>query len=307
MTTPQAQPRPDIDIVNPNGQVSVREVVSGTLYFRQPHLSMRQEVADCIRRFFALVPAGGLEYHYDYDGEQDDINDAILARVLHERFFGPDSFPNASLHMEGTGLYAPAYFLEYLGSANDNPDLPNEAGTLQLWMPRAFFVEHRAKVLGFFAEAFATLPFSCGQIGLALSGEDKQRKQALAARYPGLDIAEPRCVSTDIGDKAGGVAWQTLLGPSLTASLGGPKAIALALAAPTVVEALPSGGVRITAEPEPRLGDVNRHDLLPSHRQVAQLLDASAQLHVPERVVYFQDRTGMADLDAMQQWHRRWL
>jgi hypothetical protein len=300
-------PRPDIEIVSPTGQLSVREVFGATAYFRRPHLTIRDEVAACIQRFHALAPAGAIEYHYDYDGEQDDISDAILATVLHERFYSDERFANANLLMEGTGLHAPGYFLEYRGSALDNPALPDEAGTLQLWVPRAFFLAQRTKVLDFFTEVFATLPLSCGQIGLGLSGENKQRKQALAARYPGLDIAHPRSVSTDIGDSVGGIAWQTLLGPPLTHALGGCDTIRAAVTSDTIVVGLPGGGCRIVIGTDPQIGDVARHDVLPSYRTLAALLDSASLLHIPQRVVYFQDHAGMADLDAMHEWHGRWI
>lgn len=298
--------RPDIKLVNASGRVSVREVFGGTLYFRRPHLTMRAAVANCIQRFFTLVGPNALEYYFDYDGEQADIDAATLARVVHERFDGPDHFPNASFEMEGAGLYAPGYFLQYLGSANDNPELPNEAGTLQLWMPREFFLAQRDKVLGFLDEAFACLPLSCGQVGLGLSGENMLRKQAIATLHPGLDIANPRSVSTDIGESASGVSWQTLLGPGLTRALGGTHAIAQQLPALIVVEALPLGGARITAGPNPGAGDSTDPNTLPSHHRVARMLDAAGLLHLPQHVVYFRDHAGLVDRAAMHHWHQRW-
>lgn len=287
--------------------MSIREVLVANFYFREPHLTMRDEVAECVRRFHALVPSGALEHYFDYEGDQEDLGATVLAKVLYERFYSADSFPNATISMEGSGLYAPGYSLEYVGSALDNPDLPSEAGSLQLWVPRAFLAERRQEVLAYLEETAARLPFSCGSVSLGLAGQDRSAMQALAARHPGLDISSPRPVSTDLGDEVAGVGWQTLLGARIVEKLGGAENIRLALPGEMIVDDLPLGGCRIVLGPDPEIGDVNRQQLLPRYRAVAEFLDDAGLLHVPSRVVYFVDRMGMADLDAMQKWHRRFL
>jgi hypothetical protein len=307
MTPSSREPtRPDIRIDNPDGSASVQEVLIGTFYFRTPHSMVRDEVAECIRRFHALAPSGSLEYYFDYDGDQQDLDEAVLANVLYERFYSPDSFPSATLIIEGGGVHAPGWLLHHAGSALDNPDLPLEAGSLQLWLPRSFFSTRRADVLGFLADAAARLPVSCGSVSLGLAGENRLRKQALAARHPGLDISDPRAVSTDLGDQLAGIGWHTLLGAPMVGKLGGAVELRRALPG-IVVEPLPLGGCRLVMGGDPEIGDVNRHELLPQYRAVARFFHDAGVLHVPEQVVYFVDRNGMADPDAMETWHRRFL
>ena len=294
----------ELRVTNRDGSVSIREVLVANFYFREPHLTMRDEVAECIRRFHALVPSGGLEHYFDYEGDPEDLGPEVLANVLHERFYSADSFPNATISMEGSGLYAPGYYLEYVGSALDNPELPSEAGSLQLWVPRTFFSERRQEVLDYLGETAARLPFSCGSVSLGLAGQDKSARQALAARHPGLDISSPRPVSADLGDEIAGVYWQTLLGAPIVERLGGAADIRRALPG-EVVDELPLGGCRIVLGADPEIGDVTRGELLPRYRAAAAFLDAAGLLHVPRRTVYFVDRAGMADPEAMQKWHRR--
>lgn len=307
MTPSSREPtRPEIRIDNPDGSASVREVLVGTFYFRTPHSTMRDEVAEHIRRFYGLAPRGSFEYYFDFDGEQQDVDQGVLANVIYERFYSPDSFPSATLVMEGRGVHAPEWFLHYAGSALDNPDLPLAAGSLQLWLPRSFFVAHREDVLAFFADAAARLPASCGSLGLGLAGENRRRKQALAARHPGLDISDPRSVSTDLGDRLAGVGWHTLLGGPMLGKLGG--AVELQRVLPDVaVEPLPHGGCRLVLSRDPEIGDVNRHDLLPRYRVVARFFHNAGLLHLPKHVVYFVDQDDMADPDAMEKWHRRFV
>lgn len=299
--------RNDIEIVHPNGSVSIREVLVTNLYFRTPHLNMRDEAAEAIRRFFALVPPGGIEYYFDHEGEQADIDAKVLDRVLQERFYAHPSIPNASLIIEGTGLYAPGFFMHYAGSALAHPSMPDEAGTLQFWVPRAFFFEQRDRIMGYLDDVVQRLPWSVGGVSLGLSGGDKVTKQALAARHPGLDISSPRALSNDLGDRVAGVTWHTLIGSGPVHALGGSEQIRRDLPSSASVQALPTGGCRIVLGPEPDIGDVNRRDILPTHRALAARLDASGLLHVPRWVVYFHDRDGNADRTAMEAWHRRFL
>ena len=99
-----------------------------------------------------------------YQARLQDIDEAVLANVLFERFYSPDSFPSATLIMEGGGIHAPGWQLHYAGSALDNPDFPLEAGSLQFWLPRSFFSARRAEVLDFLSDATVRLPASCGTV-----------------------------------------------------------------------------------------------------------------------------------------------
>ena len=299
--------RPDIEIPHPRGGLRLREVLIGCFYVRVPNLQMAEEASLIIRDFVTLIgPTVSLSY-YDNDGEPDDLTPEALDTILNQRLLGPDRYPNADIVLTGQGLYAPEHYLWYNGKALDLRPFDTEASYLWFWVPRQFFLSHEEDVQKFLESCASTLPFSYGYANLGLSGENKQQKQALARRYPGLDIAHPGCVSGDIGDKAAGAYWMNFLGLKLCANLGGVESIRRDLPANFVIRETSAGICEILLGPQPEIGDVNRRDVLPDNRALARYFSDHAVLHVPERVVYFEDADGPADSHEMEEWHTRFL
>jgi hypothetical protein len=267
---------------------------------------MREPVAKCIREFAALVSFKALTSYVDYDGDEQDLDARTLEEVIQQRFHGPGHFPNANIVLVGGGFHARDFYLWYSGTAI-NPEVPDEASFLWCWVPRRFFVENRARLMKFVDETSARLPHSFGYVSPSLAGEDKRKKQAFGARHPGLDLASPMAVATDIAGQAAGAYWVSYLGAELTARLGGIDAIRAALPSGITVDDLGGDRCRVTLGAEPEIGDVNRRDLLPGNRAFAALLDSRGVLAIPKRVVYFVDVDNAADRDAMERWHRRFL
>lgn len=307
MTRDQDRHRPDIRETYPDGMISVHETMTIVFYSRTPHLDMLDQVAQSIRDFASLVSFSALNTYYDYEGQEEGLDAQTLEDILHQRFYSSERSQNANIVLAGGSPHARQFYVWYSGTAIDNPEVPDEASCLWCWLPRAHFLENEAKVMQFASGVAARLPFTYGYVSPALAGEQKLRRQALAARHPGLDVAHPVVVSTDIADKAAGAYWINFLGPGLTARLGGEGELRATLPRDIAVDALGGGKCRVTLGPEPEIGDTNRMQNLPSYRAFARRLDSAGVLHVPERVVYFVDADNAADRDAMERWHRRFL
>lgn len=299
--------RADIEIVNADGSTSVAETMALLFYSRTPHLQMLEPVAQTIRAFAKLVSFSALNAYYDDEGDEQELDQATLDALIDRHFFAPDRYQNANLTFVGGGFHARHFFLNYSGTAIDNPEVPDEASYLWCWVPRRFFLENRERFMTFVSETSARLPFTSGYVNPALAGENKFRMQALGWRHPGLDLARPLVVSADIAGKAAGAYWLNFTGPELSAMLGGLAAIRAALPPEIAVDDIGQGKCRIMLGPEPELGDVNRRDFLPNHQAFARFLESKGVLHVPERAVYFVDADNAADRDAMVRWHRRFL
>jgi len=108
----------------------------------------------------------------------------------------------------------------------------------------------------------------------------------------------------ELGDRAAGVYWLSLLGTELARHLGGFVQLRTELPTPIIVEQFQDDKIIIQLGPEPEVGDVNRQTDFPLHRQLARILEPV--LHMPIRN-YFADRDGESDPQAMHEWHRRFL
>lgn len=299
--------RVDIEIVNADHSISIRETLTITFYMRKPHLDMLDAVATTIRDFASLVSFASLNNFFDYDGEQQYLDKDSLDNIITERFFSIERHQNANIILSGSGIHAPSFYLWYSGTAIDNPELPAEASFLWCWMPRQFFLMKQPEVMAFIAAAASRIPFSSGYVSFGLAGEDMSRMQALAWRYPGLDIARPLCISSDIFDKAAGIYWLNFLGPFMTIALSGVYGIRSKVPSDVICLELNEGKCCVQLGTEPQLGDVNSGESLPNYRAFAKLLYEAGLLHVPEQAVYFLDSDSVADRDAMQRWHLRFV
>lgn len=136
-------------------------------------------------------------------------------------------------------------------------------------------------VVSFVQEALADFPLESGYCGysfvwnktdLSLREEVCSWAAPLHRRHPGLGYGNAVILSNAADQGVVAVSWLTLLGPRITAELGGREA--LESQCPADVSALPLGraGALLQAGVAPQLGDVNRHDLLPAYRAVGQLV-----------------------------------
>jgi hypothetical protein len=299
--------RPDIEVLHATGRLSIREVLVAVFFFRVPHLQMADLVPGVLRRYVTLVggPAGLL--YYDEEGDAGDLSEDTLEELLLERLLTPSRLPNATIELTGGGVYAPEHYLWYNGKALDIRPFPKEASYLWFWLPRGDYLQNKGRVEDFLDSVASSLPISFGHAGFGLSGDNKQQKQALARRYPGLDISHPGCVSGDLEDKAAGSFWRNYLSPSLCSRLGGIDKISGALPGVYSITEMVGGKCRITLSEFPQIGDVNRRETLPENRALARFFRENGVFHIPERVVYFEEADGSSDREAMQRWHGRFL
>lgn len=301
--------RADIQIVNPNGIVSIQEIFTIVFYIPRANLDIVENAERAILGFKDLVSIEALPEYYNYEGEQEDLTEESLRELIYERLFGPNRAPNAHIELIGIGksIYAPDYYLTYSGSSLEIPGLDDEVSLFWCWMPRNFYKNYRNDVFEYIMTLADDFPFSFAHASFGLSGEDRFKKQALVKRYPGLDISNPDCIQADIDSKAAGSYWLTLLGTELCQSIGGVSALRDGLPKNISIEELPGNKCYILLSKEPEIGDVNRRNLLPKHQALTMFFHDKNVLHIPKRVVYFVDEEGMADRDAMEAWHQRFL
>lgn len=123
-----------------------------------------------------------------------------------------------------------------------------------------------------------------------------------------LDIADPMTVSFDLGTTMSpGSYWYNYMGPELAAALGSTAEIQRAVGKSVAVKGLDDGALVVRLEHAPVLGDVNRGEEVTAYRAFARFLFAKNLLHVPRLSVYFQDAQALADREAQDAWHLRFI
>lgn len=300
--------RVNVEVRNASGEVVVRDVLRLVLFFRQSHQEMKAASRAAIADFVRLVTLNALTYYFDGEGEPQELTPDAFDAQMRDWFEGDlSSWPNASIQFESREADAPEYGLEYVGKELGYAEFPDDAGYLNLWMPRSWFLENAQKVGEYFRSTAVNTSASAAYVHVGLSGGTAFQHQALAKRYAGVDVAKPGPVSTDLGWKFPGSYWINYLGPELTARAGGLASIRESLGSEFTVEDIAGRGALIRLGRAPLLGDRNRREALPNHVAFARFLDAHGLFHVPKAVTYFEDEEGMGDPIAQEEWHTRFL
>lgn len=294
-----------LDIVNSDGSYLVREVFSIVFYIRRPHADVGRLIEDAIWRFANLVSFEQLRLFSDADGEWQDLLERDLSQWLEEHYGSFSDTINASIFLRGRGYGAADFYLRYSGDMRAGEE--GFASYFKCWVPKDFWIEHRHQLIAFANDLAKTLPIGSGYATLSIAGDDPRRLQRLAIRYLALDISYPGAVKLDIGDKASGSYWITYFGQVLTEALHGVTAMQKALPKEIVIDEMRNGICRLQLGPEPILGDVNLREDVSLYRALASYLDRCGALHIPKRVVYFQDDAGLSDRDTQDEWHRRFV
>jgi hypothetical protein len=295
-----------LDIIEPDGSYSVREVLTIVFYIRSPHLAVGPQIERAIFRFVNLVSFEALRFFADSEGEWQDLRKRDLAQWLAVEHGSFADTVNASLTLRGGGRHAADFYLRYGGDMRAGED--GFASYFHCWVPSAYGIAHRRELVQFATDLAASVPFGFGYASLAaVTDDDRRRLQKLAKRFLAVDIASPGALALDIGDKAAGSYWVTFLGPVLTESLQGVAGLRAELPHAITIEEMQGGKCRLQLGPEPIRGDVNRLEDVSLYRALAASLDRHGVLHIPERVVYFKDDTDLTDRRAQEEWHRRFL
>jgi hypothetical protein len=125
----------------------------------------------------------------------------------------------------------------------------------------------------------------------------------LLRRHPGLGYGKPVSITNASEMGLAVVSWLTLLGPGLTAALGGGDALARHAPAEVGVLPLSQGGAMLCAGEAPALGDVNRRDPLPAYQAVGRMV---APVVAPDEALDEVAVDGMQGDDAYE-WFRRFF
>jgi hypothetical protein len=300
--------RPNVQLRDASGDVIVRDVLRMVLYFRQSHQKMATAIHDAIADYVRLLSLDALRYYYDGEGDPQELTTDSLAVLMHDWFTGEfSSYPNATIRLVGLGGGAPEYGLQYWGKELGYAEFPDDAGFLDLWMSRAWFLQNARRVGEYFRSTTVRSDAWAAYVSVGLSGGTTAQRQALAKRYAGIDIAEPEAVSVDLGSKFPGSHWINYFGSELTGRAGGLAAIRQSLISSATVEDLAGRGTLIRIGSEPQLGDRNRREALSNQVAFARFLDSRNLFHVPRAVTYFEDEEGMGDPVAQEEWHTRFL
>jgi len=166
-------------------------------------------------------------------------------------------------------------------------------------------------VLQLAQDALAEFPLASGYCGYSLLWDRDPSVDAavcdwaapLLHRHPGLGYGKPVSIANASEKGLAVVSWLTLLGPDMTAALGGVEA--MAQDAPDEVSVLPlgPGGALVRAGTAPALGDLNRQDPLPLYHAVGRMV---APVVAPDDALDEVAVDGMEGDDAYE-WLRRFF
>lgn len=282
----------------------IREGLSIEFYMR-PQTDSGPGVIRALETYLSAVEPQALTRFADMEGDWQTATDAEWARIRQELESG------WGLNTDLTGSPRPEqmYDFEYRGKRPDLPAVqfsPDAMSGLSFWLPTEYIEEHGPGRVRELAIAISShLPLLCsGYMGLCFQAPldysgVREQVTRLGFRYPGMDIADMRGLSWNMGTRARGPAWLTFLGPPLIERLGGVARLRSDLRSEgTTVQTLPDDRALITLGPWPEAGDTERGDSLPAYRELARLL---------EPWLYFKDQTRGFYSDERHRWERRFL
>jgi hypothetical protein len=285
--------------------LAIRDSVNMTFYMRQAHRQVMQAVSAAVETYRRAVGLEALGWYVDAEGEWQELGEAGWVSVRQDL-----------LQSEGTRLIlaerpdaTTGYEVTYRGSPLDKPDYtasPGEVTTLSFWLPTEYLEMHGAAQVRELALSLgAGLPFSSGHAGLAfhynesLLGLTRQVRE-LCFQYPGMDVANLRVTSMELGVKLNGVYWMTFLGQPVLGELGGVAALRSRLLLPeTSLLELDGNRAVVTLGPRPVASDEEPAHMLAPYRELASRLEPWLYLGRPPW-------RGFTEED-MRRWERRFL
>lgn len=181
-------------------------------------------------------------------------------------------------------------------------------GFVRLILPVSYIAESVSPFLDVAISLGKTLTYDFGQAGLALNWNHlgdhgrrvKEAMNALANRYPGLDMSHPFSSKYIVSKGIKCVNWLTFLNMDYAERLGGMPKLRTTFDKDVIVHSL-DHGIVIQAGPAPELGDVNRRKTLPVYHQVGKVL---ASIRAKQHPPIFGPE-GIGDKEVTEKWLSR--
>lgn len=271
------------------------------IYFSAPHLEVARTVRKIIERYTYELTFKNLTYTFDGEGNPEILDELVFLKLMRDWFEGSMSaWPNATIKLQGEGGSQPDFLIFYVGNSRVDPDFPDDRGFIEITVSPSFYIEHRKHLERAFLHATQALHACSGYITPALSGISNLKQYALAKRYQLLDISDPMCVSIDLGDKIPGVNWFNYIPPNMANAISSDLSN-------HIFKKLTNGALIIKTTRDPILEDRNRLEDISSFRRISLNFYERGLLNIPKKCIYFVNDGGLADPDAQEQWHTRFI
>jgi hypothetical protein len=296
---------PDVKVIKDH-RVEVLDGFAIVFFMDASHAELISGIEQCLQQYVGLVDWASLPFYVTDDGDIDPINLETLEGVLLKRFHAQDAPQESGITLLGSDTDVSPFEFHYFGAPLPVTRWPDYRNLLYCWLPKDLVLKRGFDAMETFVSSMAAhLPFSFAYANPALL-YDREFGEATprAKRYLGFDVLKVDSIAMELGDRAAGVYWLTLLGRKLTDRLGGVATLRACLPSSIAVREVLPGKALIRLGAEPEVGDVNRQTEFPLHRELARVLEPV--LHMPIRN-YFANRDNESDPEAMLEWHRRFL
>lgn len=295
-----------LDVPAASGGFVVREVVRFAFFVRRPHRDIADAMVQAIGRVVDLFPPPALSMFATESGDWLDFDADGLKTRVRARLAGKDRPINGNASLSGNQANLPDFALDYTGLALDRPVFRGGSCMLTFSVAASAFGPYLQSSETLAEQLALSLGCHTAYVDLALIG-DRAQLQAMAHRYQGMDISDPRIVARDIESRLPGVFWKNFLNGSLVSALGGRSALQTALSPDARIEDTSDGGVILTLGPAPTRGDVNLGERLDDRKALARLAHGLGMLHVPRKVTYFDPDNDLGKREAQEKWHLRYV
>jgi Type VI immunity for VRR-NUC len=181
-------------------------------------------------------------------------------------------------------------------------------GALRLVLPTSWINSASDKLSQLTKELAFEFKFSSGHAGysfnlsddIALRSYAQSELYRLGMRYIGIDIPSLTTSLFVVDDGIKSINWLTLVGNQHLERLGSIESLSQMVGDQILIENL-QHGVMFQAGPDPEIGDVNRHKILPLYHKIGSALSMIRASEHPPFIV----REKLADDDATQAWLSR--
>jgi len=301
---------PDIRATNKHGQLIVADGFVANFFIPSSHREIAYNVVEVLKMYRELVGDAALRWYVDPEGDFVALTNDAYQRILDE-LRDIQTWEHYRIELEDSTQDVSGFRFCYLGHnlhAQIFTKWPDIVSVLSCWFPTEYGRTIGTKSIRDFVIAVANqLPIGFGYGSLAFNyATGTGERDAFSAikrlcfRYPGIDVHEVACTTMDIGWRARGAYWVTVLGTELLLRLGGKDIVLERLHEMGVgTQQLGDDKIVITLGDFPKPGDTNRRMFLPEYRELAKILEDVTHI---EQVAF----SGFSP-DDQERWARRFL